>query len=168
MGEQIEEARIGEAGGFSDLEDDLYDRLSHTTMLATLHTMNEVWPVKETRSVHSDVVGSRPILLRRGPKPLSPLLRLLRRRRMSRKGSQGRSKPYLANPKKNASFYFKSRLIVGSVPGRQALTRSTRRQRNRTTKVVQFKGLINAWFCEMQEPSSPSMIATEKASSSSS
>ena len=34
---------------FSDLEDDLYDRLSHMTMLATFHTMNEVWPGKETR-----------------------------------------------------------------------------------------------------------------------
>ena len=32
---------------FSDLEDDLYDRLSHMTMLATFHTMNEVWPGKE-------------------------------------------------------------------------------------------------------------------------
>eukprot|EP00439_Symbiodinium_sp_Y106_P030817 s3446_g3.t1 len=42
MGEQIEEARIaGKQAAFSDLEDDLYDRLSHTTMLATLHTMNE-------------------------------------------------------------------------------------------------------------------------------
>ena len=101
MGEQIEEAKIaGKQAAFSDLEDDLYDRLSHTTMLATLHTMNEVWPVKETRSVHSDVVGSRPILLRRGPKPLSPLLRLLRRRRMSRKGEPRTIKALPCQPKK--------------------------------------------------------------------
>ena len=97
MGEQIEEARIaGKQAAFSDLED---DRLSHTTMLATLHTMNEVWSVKETRSVHSDVVGSRPILLRRGPKPLSPLLRLLRRR-MSREGEPRTIKALPCQPKK--------------------------------------------------------------------
>ena len=34
---------------FADLEDDLYDRLSDITMLATFSTMQEVWPVEETR-----------------------------------------------------------------------------------------------------------------------
>ena len=120
---------------FADLEDDLYDRLSHTTMLATLHTMNEVWPVKETRSVHSDVVGSRPILLRRGPKPLSPLLRLLRRR-MSREGEPRTIKALPCQPKK-CKFLLQVKAHCWFCARTTSSTRSTRRQRNRTTKVVQ-------------------------------